>query len=88
MKTLWLNFEHILNCVKGQKRSPKNTMDCAYRWVYFHKIIIRNGSNVNSKYQTKNYVKEFVKNFDGFSEYFCGKRKVKRSFKENNILNF
>lgn len=23
MKTLWLNFEHILKCVKGQKGPPK-----------------------------------------------------------------
>lgn len=41
METLWLNFEHILKCVKGRKRSPKNTMDCAYRWEYFHKIMKR-----------------------------------------------
>ena len=63
METLWLNFEHILKCVKGRKRSPKNTMDCAYRWEYFHKIMKR---EIKQKPTRKVFAfKRVLRNLDG-----------------------
>lgn len=75
MATLWLNFEHILKCVKGRKGSPKNTMDCAYRWEYFHKIMKR--KNQTNQQEKCLRFKRVLRNLGGLKIFILGGEEVK-----------
>lgn len=64
MKTLWLNFEHILKCVKGQK-GPQKIQWIVHidGFIFLENILERKGAKC--KQQTLNK-KVFLGGFDIF----------------------